>query len=247
MERKRGLRDIIFVAVLLLASIFFFEKIKDDIYAITHLSYHLKGNFDLPLLTWQHVTMSFWSCLLSIIIGMALGIFCLTGLGDDFRPIIEKIVAACQALPTIGLLAILLPILGFGLLPGIIVLVICGTMPIVFSTIAGIENIPEQMIEIGIGLGMTKAEIFLKIKLPLAFPVILSGVRTASIIIIGSATLTAITGAGGLGLPIFRAGFRGFDPIMLLEGAIPVTLLAMLVDRVFAYCEIRFTTRFEVQ
>ncbi|ATW27456.1 ABC transporter permease [Candidatus Formimonas warabiya] len=245
MERKKGLRDMVVVAILLLASIFLFEKCKEYIYAVTNLSYHVQGEFDLPLLTWQHITMSFWSCLLSIIIGMVLGIFSLTRLGSEFRPIIEKMVAASQALPTIGLLAILIPILGFGLLPGIIVLVICGTMPIVFSTITGIENVPEQMIEIGKGLGMTKGEVLLKIQLPLAFPVILSGLRTSSIIIIGSATLTAITGAGGLGLPIFRAGFRGFDPIMLIEGAIPVTLLAMLVDKVFAYCEIRFKTRFE--
>lgn len=247
--KKKKFGGLIVILALFLFSVFFFEDVKGAIYEWTGKSYLIEGDgyrYNLPLLTWQHLEMSFWACLFSILIGAGLGLIALTKVGSEFRPVIEKFVSLTKALPAVGILAIFIPIFGFGIVPGAIVLVIGGTMPIVFSTISGIENVPEDMLEVGMGMGMTRWELFWKVKVPIALPVLISGMRSASVIIIGSATLAAITGAGGLGIPIFNSGIRGFDPVMLMEGAIPVSLLALLVDKIFSLLEEYARYRFGV-
>lgn len=226
--------------ILFLLCVFFFEDIKFALYDFFGKTHLIEGNgrvYNLPLLTWEHLVMSFLACSCSIVIGVSLGLIALSEWGSDFRPVIEKLVSLTEALPAIGILAIFIPIFGFGVVPGAIVLVVGGVMPIVFSTISGIENVPRGMLEVGSGLGMTPMEVFFRIKLPMSFPVLVSGMRSASVIIIGSATLAAISGAGGLGIPIFNSGIRGFDPIMLMEGALPVTLMALITDKLFSMLE----------
>ena len=93
---------------------------------------------------------------------------------------------------------------------------------------------------------MSKRKVFFKIKLPLAFPVLMAGIRASAIIVIGCATLAAMAGAGGLGTLIYAAGVRGFDPIMLLQGALPVCLFALFVDRLFGYLENRLKEKFAI-
>lgn len=235
--------------LLLLICVFYFEDIKFNIYEISGKTYLIEGGgrrWNLPLLAWQHFLMSFWACLCSVITGVALGLFVLTRWGSEFRSVVEKFASLTKALPAIGILAIFIPIFGFGIVPGIIVLVIGGTLPIIFSTIAGLENVPADMLEVGEGLGMTDLEVFWTVKVPMSLPVLVSGMRSASVIIIGSATLAAISGAGGLGIPIFNSGIRGFDPVMLLEGAIPVTLMALAADKIFSILEEYAQYRFGV-
>lgn len=246
-ESKRVIRQIIILAVLLIITVFGFELIVEDLYSLFKMSHVYESTYhaiNLPLLTWQHIVMSFGGCFCSIVIGMAIGIFATTAFGREFQPLIEKMMSLFQAIPTIGFLSVLIPVFGFGVMPGIIVLVISGIMPIVFSTITGINNTPDDLVEVGQSVGMKKWELFFRVKVPSAIPVIVAGLRTTSVIIVGCATLAAITGAGGLGQPIFSAGIRGFDPVKLLEGTIPVTLLALLVDRIFEYVEIRATRSF---
>lgn len=244
---KKAIVNILVLLALLGAVVFGFESVMEELYALFHKSHvyeTVEHNINLPLLTWQHIVMSFWGCLFSSALGMGLGVFATTLFGKEFKPLIEKMMSLSQAVPTIGILAVLIPIFGFGVTPGAIVLVITGIMPIVFSTMTGLENVPEDMLEVGMSMGMKPMELFWKVKIPSSIPVIVTGLRTTSIIIIGSATLAAITGAGGLGRPIFSAGIRGFDPVMLIEGTIPVVLLALLVDRIFEYLEICATRRF---
>ena len=246
MNRKYLIQILVLLALFLLA-VFGYESIKEGLYHLFNKAYLLEDTgypMNLPLLTWQHLEMSFLACSASVLIGVCLGVFAVSKLGYPFRPIIEKIASLSNALPTIGLLAIFIPIFGFGVIPGAIVLVLGGTMPIVFSVISGLINVPEQLLEVGSGMGMNNSQLFWRIKVPLAFPVLISGIRTATIIIIGSATLTAISGAGGLGIPIFNSGIRGFDPVMLLEGVIPVSLLALLMDRFFCCMEALAQKRF---
>lgn len=241
------MREIIILVILLCIIIFGFERVRELIYALfnkSHIYESISTPPNLPLLTWQHIVMCFWGCFFSIVIGMAFGIFATTEFGKEFRNLIEKLMSLFQAIPTIGILAVLIPVFGFGVTPGAIVLVITGIMPIVFSTITGIENVSADLIEVGMSMGMKKKDLFLKIKIPSAIPVIVAGLRTTSIIIVGSATLAAITGAGGLGRLIFSAGIRGFDPVRLLEGTIPVTLLALLIDRIFELVEIKARRKF---
>lgn len=245
--KKKSIIEIFVVLAFLLASLFLAEPVKFSVYALFHKEYLLVGSvskYNMPLLALQHAEMSLAACVISIAIGMPLGIFVLTEFGSEFREIVEKLVSLTKALPQIGLIAILIPIFGYGIVPGAILLILGGMLPIVFSTISGLENVPPEMIEVGKGLGMTKMGLFRKVQLPLALPILISGVRTASIIIVGSATIAAISGAGGLGIPIFNSGVRGFDPIMLLEGAIPVSLMALFLDKLFNYIEIVINERF---
>lgn len=247
MKEKSCKRQILLFFTLLILSIWGFPKVEYSLYKFfNRLTIYNNSTLELSLakLAWEHVVMSAWGCAISIILGLIIGVFCVTKIGSEFRIIIEKLMSLSQSLSTIGLLAMLVPIFGFGVIPGAIVLVIGGTMPIVFSTITGLENVPKDLIETANGLGMTRFEVFLKVKVPCAFPVILAGLRTTSIIIIGSATVAAITGAGGLGIPIFSAGIRGFNPVKLLEGTIPVTLMALFVDRMFELAEIKAIAKY---
>lgn len=249
MRHKKELFEIAFVAILLVAFLAAYEAIKDWLYIVMEKGYMQAvndTNLNIPLLTWQHVKMSFVGCLASLVIGLSLGIFATIGVGRQFKPLIERTVTLSNALPPLGLVAIFIPLLGYGIWSGAVVLVLCGTVPIVFNTIAGLDNVPPEMVEIGEGLGMNKFELFMKVKFPFAFPVLVTGMRSTCIIIIGIATLAAISGAGGLGIPIFESGIRGFDPVMLIEGAVPVCLLALLVDRIFNYAEVLLLEKFAI-
>ncbi|MDR1194583.1 MAG: ABC transporter permease [Peptococcaceae bacterium] len=238
--RKRSFVQILILLILFFTVVFVYDNIKYDFYEAINRTFLIAGSgypVDLPLLAWQHTVMSFWACFLSIIIGVSLGVFAMTGIGKEFRIVIEKLTSFSKSLPAIGLLAMLIPIFGFGAVPGIIVLVLGGVMPIVYSTIAGIANVPDFMLEVGLGLGMSRQRLFLEVQTPLAFPVLISGMRTASTIIIGGATLAAFSGSGGLGMLIISAGIRGFDPVMLMEGVLPISLMALIADRSFGLLE----------
>lgn len=247
MEERKCAREIIIFLGLLIVTVFGFPRITYQLYKLFNMTnVYNSSNLELSLLTltWEHIVMSFFGCLFSILIGLAIGVMCTTDFGKEFKVLVEKLMSLSQSLPTIGILALLIPIFGFGVLPGAVVLVISGVMPIVFSTITGLENVPAPLLEAGRGIGMSEWNLFWKVKVPSAIPVIITGIRTTSVIIVGCATLAAITGAGGLGIPIFSAGIRGFNPVKLLEGTIPVTLLALLVDRTFAYAEVKAVKKF---
>lgn len=109
-------------------------------------------------------------------------------------------------------------------------------LPIVFATMAGLRNVSESYIEVGKGMGMTKKQILWKIQLPLAIPVILSGMRTALIICIGAATLAFSTGAGGLGL-LIQTGCSTYNTVYIMEGTIPICVIAILMDQILRKIE----------
>lgn len=102
-------------------------------------------------------------------------------------------------------------------------------MPIVYSVVVGIEQVPEDIVDAAKGMGMTEAEVYIKIKLPLALKVILGGLRRALVINISAAILAAAVGAGGFGVLVVN-GVRTFDMVLILEGAVPVTLLAVITE-----------------
>lgn len=240
---------IIIIGLLFLASVVVLPLIKDWLYTVTsnkHLLQVSDYGFNLVKLTIEHVEMSVLASIATIIVGFAIGVFASVGIGKQFKHLIERVTALANALPALGVLAILIPILGYGMKSAAVALLFCGVMPIIFNTITGLGSVPQYMIELGEGLGMSKVRVFFNIKLPLACPVIMAGVRSSAIIIIGCATLAAMAGAGGLGTLIYAAGVRGFDPIMLLQGALPVCLFALFVDRIFAYCENRLKEKFAI-
>lgn len=177
----------------------------------------------------EHIWIVLLSSLIAVSIGLILGIFVTTSYGADFKELLLKVVNLAQAFPSPALLALAVPILGYGLKGALIALVVYALMPIIYNVVVGIEEVPEGIVDAAKGMGMTELEIYIKIKIPLALNVILGGIRTALVINISAATLVAAVGAGGLGVLVVN-GVRTFDMVLILEGAIPVTLLAIIAE-----------------
>ena len=141
-----------------------------------------------------------------------------------------------RAIPVIAFLAATWPFLGFGFLPSLVALTILGIPPILLNTYTGIRGIDPATIEAAHGMGMTTWQIVTRIQTPLVLPIIAAGVRTSAVQIVATATLAAIIGGGGYGEYIYL-GLREFDNTTLLAGALPVTLLAILVELSLAWLQ----------
>lgn len=179
-----------------------------------------------------HVFIVLASSGVSIVLGVGLAVFVTRDIGHDFKPLVETVVALGQTFPPVAVLAIAVPLLGFGVMPALIALSLYGLLPIVQTTIAGLEGVSLSSIEAGTGLGMSNVQLFKKIQWPLAMPVILSGVRTSVIINIGTAAIASTVGVKTLGSPII-VGLNGYNMAYVIQGAVMVALLAIAVDLVF--------------
>ena len=168
----------------------------------------------------------------AVIVGVAAGIFATRAGGREFRPLIETLVSIGQTFPPVAVLAVAVPLIGFGEAPALIALALYGLLPVLQATLAGIESVPAPAREAAEGLGMTSWQRLRGIELPLAAPVILAGVRTSVIINIGTAAIASTVGAKTLGLPIV-VGLSGFNTAYVMQGAVLVGLLAMVVDLAF--------------
>ncbi len=174
-----------------------------------------------------HIGLTFISLLLAIAIGIPLGI--LISRKKGLAPPVLSFVNILQTIPSIALLGFMIPVLGIGAKPAIAALFLYGLLPIVRNTFTGITEVDRSVVEAARGMGMTPAQVLKKVALPLAFPVILAGIRTATVINVGVATLAAYIAAGGLGEFIF-GGIALNNTNMILAGAIPAALLAILFD-----------------
>lgn len=179
----------------------------------------------------QHIWMVFVSSIIAVGIGVGVGIFATTDFGAEFKEPLLKVVNLGQAFPSPALLALVVPILGYGYEGALIALVVYALMPIVYNVVVGIQEVSEDVVDAAIGMGMTPVQLYKKIKIPLALNVILGGIRTALVINISAATLAAAVGAGGLGVLVVN-GVRTFDMVQILQGAIPVTIMAVIVELV---------------
>lgn len=147
-----------------------------------------------------------------------------------------------QTIPGIALLAFMIPVFGIGWAPAVAALFLYSLLPVLRNTFTGVVGAAPDAVESGRALGMTERQLLRRVRLPLAAPVIMAGVRTAAVINVGTATLAAFVGAGGLGDPIV-AGLALSDPVMILSGAIPAAALAMAVDWGLAKAEVRVAPR----
>jgi len=177
--------------------------------------------------TLQHLGLTFISLLLAIAIGLPLGI--LIARKRKLSSSILGIAGILQTVPSIALLGFMIPVLGIGAKPAIVALLIYALLPIIRNTYTGIIGIDRYIIESARALGMSKIQILFKVELPLAMPVILAGIRTATVINVGVATLASYIAAGGLGEFIF-GGISLNNTNMILAGAIPAALLAIILD-----------------
>jgi osmoprotectant transport system permease protein len=166
------------------------------------------------------------SLLAAVVIGVASG---LAVSRSSAAPAIVRAVGVLQTIPGLALLAFLLPVLGIGFVPAIVALFLYSLYPVVQNTVTGVQEVDRGAAAAAEALGMTSRQVLWHVRVPLATPVIMAGVRTAAVLNVGTATLAALIGAGGLGDPIV-AGLALSDTRMILSGAIPAALLALAVD-----------------
>lgn len=175
----------------------------------------------------EHIQISIIALFFAILIAIPLGIY-LTKKQKIAEGVIG-ITAILQTIPSLALLGLLIPLLGIGKVPAIIALVIYALLPILRNTYTGIKEVDPSLIEAARAMGMNKRQRLLRVELPLATPVIMAGIRTAMVLIVGTATLAALIGAGGLG-DIILLGIDRNNSSLIILGAIPAAILAILFD-----------------
>lgn len=184
--------------------------------------------------TVTHLGLTFVSLIFSILISIPIGI--LIARKRKYAGVVLGFIGVLQTIPSIALLGFMIPLLGIGAMPAVVVLFMYALLPIVRSTYTGITQVDRSVIEAATAIGMSAKQRLLKVEIPLAFPVIMSGIRTAAVINVGVATLAAFIAAGGLGEFIF-GGIAMNNSNMILAGAIPSAILAILLDQLFVVAQ----------
>lgn len=183
---------------------------------------------------WQlalaHLLLVISGSTLAIVVGVGCAVFATRHGGRAFRPLLETLAAAGQTFPPVAVLAIAVPVMGFGAAPAVMALFLYGLLPILQGTLAGLDSVPASSREIAVGLGMGLWRRLWQIELALAAPVIMAGVRTSVMINIGTATIASTVGAESLGSPVI-IGLSGFNTAYVIQGALLVALLALICDR----------------
>ena len=186
----------------------------------------LKKSEILSLLL-AHIQLTIVAVLVAVIIGVPLGI--LISRNKKVANGVIGIANLIQAVPSLAILGFLIPVIGIGSGPAITMVVLYSMLPIIKNTYTGVTNINPDMLEAAKGLGMTNSQTLRLIKIPLAMPVIMAGVRMAAVTAVGLMTIAAFVGAGGLGYLVF-SGIQSVDNNLILFGAIPAAILALLID-----------------
>lgn len=197
---------------------------------------------DSPL--WQLALTHLGLVLLAELIVLAVGVpvvLLVTRPGQRaFRRLAETISGLGQTVPTLAILALAVPVLGYGLKPTLLGLSLYGLMPVVSNGIAGLRGVPPEVLDAAHGMGMSPAQRLLRVELPLSLPVWLAGLRTSLVYNVGTATIGAALGAGGLGEPII-GGLSQQDTGLVLLGAVTAALLALSLDALLGLLQRRLT------
>lgn len=192
----------------------------------------------------EHIQISFIAILIAVLITVPLGIY-LTRHTKVAESIIN-VTAVLQTIPSLALLGLLIPLFGIGKVPAIIALVVYALLPILRNTYTGIRDVDDALIEAAKAMGMNNWQRLTKVEMPLALPVIMAGVRTAMVLVIGTTTLAALIGAGGLG-DIILLGIDRNNNALIFLGAIPAALLAILFDFILRFVEkVRFKRTLQI-
>lgn len=182
----------------------------------------------------EHIQLTIFAVVIAIAIGIPLGIL-ITRVKKLSGPILG-FANVIQAVPSLALLGFLIPLLGIGSKPAILMVFLYSLLPIIKNTYTGLMNINPDIIEASKGMGMTKSQILRMVQLPLALPIIMTGIRISAVTAVGLMTIAAFVGAGGLGYMVF-SGVQTVNNYMILAGAIPACLLALAMDFVVGKIE----------
>ncbi|MBA3528150.1 MAG: ABC transporter permease [Propionibacteriaceae bacterium] len=186
---------------------------------------------------WRHIELAVVSTFFVILIAVPFGVLLTRSFTQRYRGVLLTVANIGQAVPTIGVLALLaVAFLFLGFKAAVVGLVAYAVLPVLRNTMVGLEQVDENILEAGRGMGISKFGVLLRIELPLAVPIILAGVRTALIINVGTATLAAYINAGGLGT-IIVAGLSTNRFSVQLTGAVLTAVLALLIDYLASIAE----------
>ena len=194
-----------------------------------------RKEFFLELL-WEHLQISALSISLAMLIGLVVGIV-ISEYPRSGKPVMA-LVNFIYTIPSISLLGILIPLSGIGDATAIIALTVYALLPMVRNTHAGLTNVSPLLIEAAVGMGCTRGQVLTKIKLPLAMPVIMAGIRNMAVMTIALAGIASFIGAGGLGVAIYR-GITTNNKAMTLAGSLLIALLAIAADTLIGVLEKR--------
>lgn len=192
----------------------------------------------LLLLTWEHLYISGIALALGILVAVPIGVIL-----TRYKKIANAFISAItvlQTVPSLALLALMIPLFGVGKVPAVVALFLYSLMPILRNTYIGMEGVDKDLIDAAKGMGMTNKQLIFSVELPQAAPVIMAGIRLSGVYVIAWATLASYIGGGGLGDFIFN-GLNLYIPELIIGGTIPVTLLALLVDFLLGKVEEKVT------
>ncbi|QDP94759.1 ABC transporter permease [Microlunatus elymi] len=214
----------IFVAVVMICWLIWRLTADIDSVAMVTLNWSALGTA-----LWQHVKLTIVGAVIVMAVAMPLGVALTRNSLRKFSGPVVAFANGGQAAPAIGLLVLLAMWLGFGFWTAIVALGIYAILPVLRNTITGLDAVDRTLIEAGRGMGMSNLSVLLRIEIPLAIPVIMSGVRTALVLMVGTASLATFINAGGLGV-LITTGVNLFRNSVLITGAVLITCLALLID-----------------
>ena len=184
--------------------------------------------------TWEQFYISMSALLLGIIVAVPVGV--LLSKTEKVAKVVMGITSVLQTLPSLAILALMIPILGVGKIPAIVALFIYTLLPILNNTFIGMQSVNKDLRGAGMSMGMTKFQSISLVEFPLAIPVIMAGIRLSAVYAVSWATLASYIGAGGLGDFIFN-GLNLYQPEFIIGGAVFVTILALLIDFILSKVE----------
>ncbi|WP_449280306.1 ABC transporter permease [Lentibacillus salinarum] len=209
------------------------------------LNYFTDNSEQIMDYTIEHVQLVGLAIILSILIGIPLGIYLTTN--EDLASTVLQTTSIIMTIPSIALFGIMIPILstigqGIGFLPALIALILYSQLPIIRNTYTGIKDVDPNIRDAAKGIGMTTVQRLWKVEIPNAMPLIMAGVRTATILNIGIGAIAAYIGAGGLG-SLINQGISRSNNTMVLVGAVVVSILAIIADLLLKFIQKRFTPK----
>lgn len=193
----------------------------------------------------RHLFVVGVAAVVTISLGVAAGIAVTRKGGRDFLPLVAQLASLGQTFPPVAVLALAVPVLGFGTLPIIVALMLYGLLPIVRNTLAGLQAVEDDIKTAAHAMGMMPSQILRQVELPLAAPVILAGIRTSITINIATAALGATVGASNLGDPIISGIVNG-NMAYVVQGALTIALLALTIDSLFEVLQQTLRSRLSV-
>jgi len=193
-------------------------------------------------LTLAHLALVAVASVIGAALALVMGVFVTRPMGAEFLPLSRSLVNIGQTFPPVAVLALAVPVVGFGVKPTLIALVLYGLLPIFENTITGLKEVPENIVEAARGMGLNPSQQLFRVELPLALPVILAGIRLSVVINMGTATIGSTVAAKGLG-EVIIAGLLTSNTSFILQGGIIVALLAVLIYDGLAILEQRVAKR----